>query len=322
MNEFPDAALQQFDAISPGAHAVTIGNFDGLHRGHQYLLQRLKEHAERLSVRTLVVTFEPHPVTVLRPDAGLKRLMPPEKKVQALQSLGIDNILIVPFDLAFSAVRARTFLDALRVHADPRVVIVGEGFKFGHKREGDETLLREYAAQHDFEVDILQPYGPDGTRIGSSGIRQALVEGRLDDAENALGRRFRLEGAVEHGVARGRDLGFPTANLAILDDLLIPSDGIYSSYVRIDGGSPLASMTYIGQSPTFEPRQRTVEVNILDFHGDIYASNVEIEFVRFIRHDQQFDNPDALIEQIQLDEHMIRTSLEESEPEPDEGAIH
>lgn len=323
MSDIPDLVRQQFAAVAAGPHVVTIGNFDGLHRGHRALLKHLKDKARALDARTLVITFEPHPVSVLRPQANHKRLLPPDRKYKLLAELGIDDIAIVPFSMDFAAVGARDFLDLIRVQTNPVAIVVGEGFRFGHKREGDCDLLREYAATHEFEADILELVEGNGERFSSSSVRKALKDGRLTDAEAVLGRRYRLQGTVEHGAARGQGLGYPTANLAIRSELLIPADGIYAAYARIDDDQRShPAMVYIGDSPTFESSQHKVEVNILDFNGDLYAKELEIEFVTFIRGDREFDSAEELVARMAEDERETRTALETHEPEADDWVRH
>jgi riboflavin kinase/FMN adenylyltransferase len=316
VTEVPDAAVETLLAIPQEPHVVTIGNFDGLHRGHQYLLSQVVERARSIGVRSLVITFEPHPISVLRPDQLVQRLAPASMKPQLVASMGVDDLAIIPFSRAFAALSAEEFLDFLREYAHPTDVIVGEEFRFGSRRSGDTEFLKQYAAEHGFEATIIQRLEFDGQIVSSSHVRACLAAGDVGGAAEALGRRYRLSGTVEHGLARGRDMGFPTANLDIDDDLLIPSDGIYAAYARVGNGSGVhPAMVYIGTSPTFEARGRTVEAHLLDFHEDLYARQVDIEFVDFVRGDQRFESADDLAKQMQHDEEVTRRMLAEMPPE-------
>lgn len=316
MTEVPDAAVETLLAIPQVPHVVTIGNFDGLHRGHQYLLSQVVERARAKGVRSLVITFEPHPISVLRPEQVVQRLAPASMKPQLIKSMGIDDLAIIPFTKEFAALSAEEFLDFLREYAHPTDVIVGEGFRFGARRSGDTEILKHYAAEHGFEATIIQRLEFDGQIVSSSHVRACLAAGDVVGAAEALGRRYRLSGTVEHGLARGRDMGFPTANLDVDDDLLIPSDGIYAAYARVrDAEGVHPAMVYIGTSPTFKARGRTVEAHLLDFHEDLYAREVDVEFVDFVRGDQRFDSADELARQMQQDEEVTRRILAETPPE-------
>lgn len=316
MTEVPDAAVEALLAIPQVPHVVTIGNFDGLHRGHQYLLSQVVERARSKGVRSLVITFEPHPISILRPEQSVQRLAPASMKPHLITSMGVDDLAIIPFSKEFAALSAEEFLDFLRDYAHPTDIIVGEAFRFGARRSGDTDALMQYAAQHGFDATIIERVEFDGQIVSSSHVRACLASGDVVGAAEALGRRYRLRGTVEHGLARGRDMGFPTANLDVDDDLLIPADGIYAAYARAgDAGDVHPAMVYIGTSPTFEARGRTVEAHLLEFHEDLYARRVDIEFVDFVRGDQRFESADQLARQMQQDEEVTRRMLAEMPPE-------
>ena len=319
MTELPDEVIAALACIAPGPHVVTIGNFDGVHRGHQYLAQLVTERARVAGARSLAVTFEPHPTQALRPDQPFERLTSAEEKLRLLRATGVDEVVALPFTRAFAALSPQAFLDAIVPATAPVAVYVGEGFRFGDRRVGDAAFLRAYAAERGFAA-VIVPRIADGARpISSSAARAALRAGELGEAERVLGRRYRLRGTVEHGAARGRELGYPTANLELPASACVPLDGIYAAYAHVDAGAIGArqAMVYIGSRPVFDNGPRVVEVNILDFMGDLYTLDLEIEFVRFIRPDATFRSVDELVAQIGRDEEATRVVLERSHSEQD-----
>ncbi len=320
----PAHVIERFTAVGSAPSVVTIGNFDGVHVGHQMLLRRVVERARELDVRPLVVTFEPHPISVLRPDHPMPRISLPSLKLEAIRSCGIADIVVIPFDQEFASLTAEEFLDLIRTTIHPREIIVGEAFRFGHGRTGDGEYIKTFAQRHGFSAQIVQRLEEEEAVVSSSRVRAALTSGAVDVAETLLGRRFRLRGVVERGFARGRELGYPTANLMVVGELLVPDSGIYAAYVHIRNGKqdPRDGLIYIGTSPTFEPRNRTVEAHILDFDGDLYARNIEIEFVARIRGDEKFDTVEALLDQIRRDEEQTREILRDCKPEAEwSGAL-
>lgn len=310
-------AVQAFSALSDRAHVVTIGNFDGVHRGHQHLLSLVTAHAQDLGVRSLVITFEPHPVAVLRPEYAPRRISTPLDKVARLREYGIDDVAVIPFDREFASWSPEAFLTLILTHAQPGAILVGPGFRFGKMRAGDIQTIEEFGRTHGFECHTIEPWCDEDGIVSSSRVREALATGNVDTASRLLGRRFRLSGIVEHGLARGRELGYPTANLSVPDGLCVPHDGIYAGYSRFDVRQDLAheALMYIGTSPTFGDRARLVEVNILDYQSDLYGHELEIEFVEFVRPDQMFDTADALVAQMTDDEARSRQILSKYEPE-------
>lgn len=303
--------------IAPGPHVVTIGNFDGLHLGHQRLLQQVRARATELGARPLVVTFEPHPVSVLRPDPPLLRVVMPERKLELLRGAGIDDLLVLEFSLAFAGLAPDEFLDYLAVRTQPRALLVGDRFRFGRGRSGNAETLREHGQRHGYVTEIVAPFHTAGEPVSSSRVRRHILTGELHEACELLGRRFRLSGVVRGGLARGRDMGYPTANLIAPTELCVPCDGIYAAYARTSEQPELARATlvYIGASPTFDPRERLIEAHILDFNGDLYARELELEFVEFLRPDQRFETVDELVAQIQRDEAAARRLFQLVQPE-------
>ena len=317
MSQAPQHVVDRFRAIGPGSSVVTIGNFDGVHLGHQHLLACVTETAEKFNVRPVVVTFEPHPVSVLRPEQPMPRISLPSQKLAAMRAHGIDDVVVVQFDMEFASISATDFLDIVRLHTQPRSIIVGEAFRFGKDRSGDSDTIREYARAHGFNAEIIKRLETGELVVSSSRVRRAISNGEVRDATALLGRRFRLTGVVERGFARGRELGYPTANLMVVGELIIPASGIYAAYVHLldSDEPPRDGLIYIGTSPTFEPRDRTVEAHILDFDGDLYARNIQIEFVSMLRGDQEFTSVEDLLEQIRQDEIRTREILANEPPE-------
>jgi riboflavin kinase/FMN adenylyltransferase len=306
------------ERVGPGPHVITIGNFDGVHRGHRYLLGLVRQRADAAHARAVVITFEPHPTAVLRPEQPFERLAAPAEKRQLLHAAGIDDVVVLPFTREFAALTPDAFLDELTRSLQPVAIYVGKGFRFGAKRAGDGATLAAYAAAHGFDAIVVERLADDDASISSSTVRAALKRGDLPEAERALGRRYRLRGRVEHCAARGRELGYPTANLELPADACVPMDGIYAAYAHVEARElgPRQAMVYIGPRPTFDNGARMVEVNILDFAGDLYTLELEIEFVTFVRPDAVFATVDELVERIALDEAETRAVLAVTPPEP------
>ena len=312
------AAGAAFAGVDSGRHVLTVGNFDGVHRGHRHLLDHVISVANQRNVRSMVVTFEPHPIAVLRPENAPPRLATPSEKVRLLHQAGVDDVVVLPFDLNFASLTADEFVGMLVTYCRPTDVLIGEGFRFGKQRTGDTATLKASGTEHGFQTHVISPLLDEFGVVSSSRIRTALGAGEIDDAAALLGRRVRLCGSVEHGMARGRDMGYPTANLAIPAGLCVPADGIYTGYAHVDDREDgvREALIYIGTSPTFGDRERVVEVNILDYRGDLYSQNLEIEFLAFIRSDKTFANADELMQQMAQDETMARQVLAESQSEP------
>ena len=317
MTGVPRHTIEALSLVRPGRHVVTIGNFDGVHLGHQHLLSLVMAHAAQVGASSLVITFEPHPIAVLRPEQAPPRIATPDEKVRRLTDAGIEQVVAIPFDLDFASLLPEEFLSIIVDAACPTDVFVGEGFRFGKMRAGDVATLTRFGHEHDFICHTVPPLSDDHGVISSSRVRSALLSGEVDVATRLLGRRYRLVGSVEHGMARGRDLGYPTANLDVPSDLCVPRDGIYAGYARFDDSDsrPHEALIYIGTSPTFGDRDRLVEVNILDYRGDLYGHQLEIEFVAFVRGDQVFDTTEALMAQMKEDESTSRQVLSETAPE-------
>jgi riboflavin kinase / FMN adenylyltransferase len=313
----PTDVIESLSVLGDDQHVLTIGNFDGVHRGHRHLLNQVMTLASEHQVRSLVVTFEPHPIAVLRPEHAPPRIATPEAKVAALRRCGIDDVVVLPFTRALAGLEPDDFLTLLMDAAHPTAIVVGEGFRFGKQRQGDIETLKRAGPECGFDVHAVQPLVDESGVVSSSRIRTALMDGELEEAERLLGRRYRLSGQVEHGEARGRDLGYPTANLHLPTAMCVPHDGIYAAYAQLDDPvtPPRQSLVYIGTSPTFGERERRVEVNILDYRGDLYSRELEIEFVERVRADRTFESAEALMKQMSDDEIKSRAMLAKTEPE-------
>lgn len=292
----------------PEGSAVTIGQYDGVHLGHRAVIAEVQQLARARSLKTAVVTFDRHPASVVRPDSAPLLLTDLEQKLELLADTGVDYTLVVHFDEERSREPATEFVhEVLLGCLNARAVAVGEDFHFGYGRSGNVDLLRSMGAEEGFEVVGLPLVGlehdaPDDP-ISSTAIRSALAQGRLDDATRMLGRPHEVRGVVEEGDRRGRDLGFPTANVAVPGAVQLPADGIYAGwYRRPDRGRHAAAIS-LGRRPTFhEAADRSLlEAHLLDFRGDLYGEPAQVQFVARLRGEERFDSPEALIEQMGRD---------------------
>lgn len=295
------------DAIPDAARgaAVAIGNFDGLHCGHQAVIAETRALAEQLGAPSAVLTFEPHPRRLFQPDAPPFRLSSLESKTRILSELGVDLLYVAGFDRPFSQIPAEAFIDDILIgRLGVRHVVVGEDFAFGHKRAGNVALLRARGQAAGYGVTPApQVRGDDGAVISSNTIRTALRAGDPVTAARLLGRAWEVEGEVVHGDARGRELGFPTANVD-LGDHLQPATGIYAVRAGLEeeGGTRWydGAASY-GLRPQFEGEDLRLEVYLLDFDGDLYGRRLRVRFHAFLRGEQKFTDVDALIAQIGRD---------------------
>jgi len=280
---------------------LALGNFDGLHRGHVKIIERIRRGASERAGTPVVLTFDPHPPRVLRPDKAPPLLMTMEQKLAALERAGVQGVAIVRFTEELSQwdpdvfVR-RVLVDWLRVAE----VWVGADFLFGRNRSGNFTLLRTLGQQHGFRAEKIDPIRYKDFIVSSTRIRRLVAEGRVEEAGALLGRHYAIGGEVVAGARRGRELGFPTANLATANDL-IPPHGVYATFITLDG-IVHPSVTNIGVRPTFGDQLRPgVETHVLGFSGDLYGRRAEVAFVQRLRDERRFPDVDALREQIEAD---------------------
>ena len=290
-------------AATTGGNVVTIGVFDGVHRGHQALIERVTAEAVALGLGAGVVTFHPNPVTVLRPDVPFSYLTSLERRVELLREAGAQWVSVLQFTSELALVSAEDFARMLVEDAGMRVLIVGEDFHLGRGREGDVETLRTIGERLGFTVETISLVagGTDDTSdISSTRIRRALATGEMREVAELLGRPYSLRGPVLHGDERGRTIGFPTLNIGVSPDHALPPDGVYVTCAEIDGET-YHGATNIGTQPTFDGTRRRVETHLLDFDGDLYDHVVRIELLQQLRPERKFEGVDALVAQIQLD---------------------
>jgi riboflavin kinase/FMN adenylyltransferase len=297
--------LDDFPAEARGG-AVAIGNFDGVHRGHAAIVQRLLERAREVKGPAIVFTFDPHPVRLLRPEQCPPPLTWTERKAELLAALGVDWLVAYPTDEALLRLSAAEFFERIiRQALDARALVEGPNFYFGHNREGTIARLGELAAAAQISLDVVPPVEVDGDLVSSSRVRDLIRAGDVDAAGRLLNGPYRIRGMVTHGAGRGAKIGFPTANLDAIDTLL-PAQGVYAGRARIDGvGWPAA--VHLGPSPTFGDAVVRVEVHIIGQNEPIYGQPLEVDFLARLRDIRPFDSPESLINQLNKDvAHILR----------------
>lgn len=294
--------LRTLDDLPPAARggAVSIGNFDGVHRGHARLVGQLQQLALRCGGPAVVFTFDPHPSEILRPQGVPPELSWLERKTALLGELGVQWVIAYPTDQALLDLEPYEFFQRIvlrGLHA--RAMVEGPNFHFGKGRAGDIATLREYCEQTGVQLEIAEGQQAGDELISSSRIRRAITQGKVSQAREMLGRPHRLRGTVEQGAQRGRTIGFPTANLGQIDCLL-PADGVYACRAFVNEQTYAAAVN-IGPNPTFADAARKVEAHLLDFTGDIYQQPIEIDFLQQLRGVKSFDSIDALKQQLERD---------------------
>ena len=298
-----------------GASAVTLGVFDGVHRGHRRLIEALKERAQSSGLRSVVVTFRNHPLSVLRPDFEPSYLSTVERRIALLEDTGVDEVAAVDFTSETANVSAADFVKLMCERLGMKALVVGPDFALGRNRQGDIDFLRDTGRRAGFRLEVVEPLAQDGHRIDSTGIRRALSAGDVTGAARLLGRNYELAGEVVVGRGRGGPLGFPTANLRTAENLSVPANGIYAAWAHVGrvpgdcGPAKMMCATSIGTNPTFGESERTVEAFMLDFKGDLYGSSVTLEFVRRLRDEERFASVQALKEQVGRDVEITRAVL-------------
>ncbi|HTC52439.1 MAG TPA: bifunctional riboflavin kinase/FAD synthetase [Steroidobacteraceae bacterium] len=284
-----------------GGQALTVGTYDGLHLGHQALLKRLREHAGRLAVPTLMVTFEPMPREFLTPDHPPARLTSLRERWRCLEHMQLDGVCVLRFGTATRSLSADQFAQLLAERLRPSIVVVGHDFRFGKGGGGTAQMLQAAGQRLGFAVDIMAPVTLGGERLSSSAIREALAAGDLRRAERLLGRPYTMIGRVVRGEQLGRKLGFPTANLRFAHRRL-PLAGIFAVRVRIQGAdTALRGVASIGTRPTVGGTEPLLEVHIFDFAGDLYGREIAVECVQYLRPEVKFESLEAMVAQIHVD---------------------
>lgn len=287
---------------------VTVGTFDGVHRGHRALVDRAVALAAARGLPAVAVTFDPHPAVLLRPDAAPPLLQALDERVAALRAAGADDVVVLAFDTALAALEPAAFVtDVLVGRLGAVAVVVGENFRFGRGAAGDVAALRTLGAAAGLDVVAVPLVGGDGEVVSSTALRTALAAGDVATVADGLGRPFALSGEVVRGDGRGRTLGIPTANVAVDPGRALPADGVYACRAtgRDAGGAPVAAaaVVNVGRRPTFDGVGRTVEAHLLDVPAglDLYGTRLRLAFVARIRAEQRFDGPEALLARIRTD---------------------
>ena len=284
-------------------HAVTIGNFDGLHLGHQAMLARLQDVARTRGLPSCVLSFEPHPREFFAPEQAPARLSSLREKAECLQRVGIDRLHVFRFDRAFSALTAQAFIEqVLGRTLQARYVLVGDDFRYGAKRAGDFTLLQQAGQSLGFDAEFLPTVEVAGERSSSTAVRQALAAGELEHAARLLGRPYSISGRVVHGDKLGRDIGFPTANIQLKHNRP-PLQGIFAVEVCGLNGEPLPGVASLGKRPTVKGADAVpvLEVHLFDFKAEIYGRRVRVDFLHKLRDEEKYPDLDSLVAQIRRD---------------------
>ena len=295
-------------AVAPAKRSVvTIGAYDGVHKGHRAVIAHVQAEAKRLGCQGVVVTFDHHPASVVRPESAPKLLTDSDQKIELLAETGIDATFIVHFDEAASKEDPAAFVKRVLVDSlGAKLIVVGEDFHFGYKRGGNVAMLRELGKQYDFEVVPMQLVPrPDGVAepVSSTAIRRALAGGQVEVAQQLLGRPFSVRGVVVNGDKRGRTIGFPTANTEVSNQMCLPADGVYAGMFTCADGSVHGCAINLGRRPTFFEHADVslLEAHLLDFSGDLYGQQVSVTFEHFLRSERKFDGLEAIKSQLELD---------------------
>lgn len=303
--------LRSIDGLAEiqGPVVIAAGVFDGMHLGHQAVLSEALRESKKIGATAVALTFDPHPTTVLRPDAVPGLLTPTPFKLRLMERMGITHALVLTFDKDFAALQAEDFVERLFADANPLAgICIGKGWAFGNQRRGNIGLLRQLGCEKKFFTCEVPPVRIDDMVISSTTIRLALSEGRLSDAAQLLGRDHAIAGSVLRGAGLGRQIGFPTANLAT-DHLQLPPDGVYAVEVLVEG-KPHPGVANLGIRPTIDQTAiRLLEIHLFDFEDDLYDREVEVRLKHFLRPEQRFDSIDLLKSQIARDAEAAREFL-------------
>lgn len=294
---------------------ITIGNFDGVHKGHLVLFDTVKDRAKSINGESAVITFDPHPIKVMKPGNGPTLITSTKQKLELIEKSGVDVIFCLPFTRQFASIPARDFVqDILVDRIGIREVVVGYDYAFGYKREGDIKLLQEMGETIGFEVHVVEPIHLNSTLVSSTSIRKFIQEGVLQEAKRFLGRDYQISGTVISGKNRGgRLLGFPTANIKLIDEL-IPKRGVYAVTVDVDDET-YYGVSNIGYNPTFGDNALSLETHILDFSGDLLEKTISINFTEHLRNEKTFRSVQELSDQIAKDIQRARESFRLREEE-------
>lgn len=284
-----------------GRSVVTIGSYDGVHRGHQLIIGRAVDRARELGVPAVVVTFDPHPSEVVRPGSHPPLLAPHHRRAELISGLGVDAVLVLPFTAEFSQLSAADFVVKVlvdKLHA--KLVVEGPNFRFGHRAAGNVDFLKELGGTYDYDVEVIDLYvtgeAGGGLPFSSTLTRRLVAEGDVAGAMEILGRPHRVEGEVVRGAQRGRELGYPTANVETVPHTAIPADGVYAGWLNV-GGEAMPAAISVGTNVQFDATERTVEAYAIDRVGlDLYGLHVGVDFLAYLRGMEKFDSIEALLE--------------------------
>ncbi len=299
-------SLDQF--VLDRESVLTIGTFDGVHRGHQHLLTQLAWRARSCGRTSIALSFHPHPRAVLDPEARIPYLSTPEERAELMAPLGVDMLVIVPFTRELADTPVETFVDMLYTRLSMRELWVGADFAMGRGRKGNVQRLQELGSEMGYHCRVVEPLYIDGQPVSSTRIRELMAQGRVDMARELLGRPYSVAGPVIRGHQRGRSLGFRTANLGIPPERAVPANGVYVVRVTVAGAS-YGGVANVGTRPSFGLSERLLEVHLLDFEGDLYGKEIEVELFDKIRDAAAFTNVEALRTQIAEDVEQIRNKI-------------
>lgn len=284
-----------------GGSVITLGNFDGIHHGHRALIERLKTVAKEKNLPSIVVTYYPNPALVLSKNKNLKTIYTEEVKEEIIESFQPDALIVIPFTLELSEMSSYDFIQKiLYTQLNARHIIIGFNHFFGKNREGDFNFLETHSREFGYRVEKIDPVYFEGEQVSSSVIRNCIRAGEMEKANKLLGRSFRIRGTVVKGFQRGRLIGFPTANVEVSSEMIVPSEGVYAVYAYLHG-KRYGAMLNIGKNPTFENEKRSIEGNLFDFSEDIYGETIEYEFIARIRNEVKFASVEELKNQLQED---------------------
>ena len=309
-NNLKDIAVPLADSF------VTIGNFDGVHLGHHMLFSEVVSRAYQKQGNSVVITFDPHPLQIIRPDIGIKLISTYEQKVEMIELAGIDTLVVIPFTRDFAATSAETFVDEVLIKTiGVKELVVGYDYAFGRGRQGNIEFLQEQGRLKGFPVTVVEPYYVDGMLVSSSKIRELVGQGRMMDVKKLLGRNYQIRGTVQEGKKRGGPVvGFKTANLNLSEEDLCPKHGVYVTQVVYEGKC-YGGVLNIGYNPTFGENRLSAETHIFDFNQDIYGKKIKINLLKHLRAEKKFSGPEDLAEQIHQDIGQAKEILAEAQKE-------
>jgi riboflavin kinase/FMN adenylyltransferase len=295
---YPSATLIEQNTLK---QVMALGDFDGIHLGHQEVIQRTLAAAERLKLPASIMTFHPHPRVVLGQSKYEQNLTPLLDKMELFANMGIEYVYLVNFTLTFAQLSPKEFVDKVLIPVGVCSIVIGFDFTFGHEGKGTPGDLQQLG-QDTFSVEIVPPYHLSGVKVSSTNIRENLLEGSIIEANLLIGRTYRVRGHVVTGAGRGRTIGFPTANIELDEDYVIPRQGVYAVRCTVHGIEYNAVMN-IGTNPTFTENgiKQNIEAHIFDFNQSIYNEKIEVEFIQYLRSERKFASVDELIQQIQMD---------------------